>query len=143
MISHVTHKDILLGIIVRNTYSCEGVDFLTPPNFSQQLAYMSHKKGKMIDAHVHNEVKRDIFYTQEVLLIRQGRLRIDFYTQEKAYVESRILEAGDLVLLCSGGHGFEVLEDVVMIEVKQGPYSGDDDKTRFSHVAEKMIRVVK
>ena len=46
-------------------------------------------------------------------------------------MESRILEAGDVILLATGGHGFEVLEEIEMIEVKQGPYTGDQDKTHF------------
>ena len=71
-------------------------------------------------------------YTQEVLFIKKGKLKVDFYNEHQNYLESRILEAGDVILLASGGHGFEVLEEIEMIEVKQGPFTGENDKTRFS-----------
>jgi hypothetical protein len=76
-----------------------------------------------------------------VLLIKRGRLRVDFYDDDQHYLESRILEAGDVILLATGGHGFEVLEEVEMIEVKQGPYAGDQDKTRFIGVAAERILI--
>ncbi|WP_345993131.1 hypothetical protein [Sulfurimonas sp. HSL-1716] len=141
MIYNVMSGDQQIAIIIKNSYSKEGMQFFTPDEYSQQLAYMSHKKGKKIDAHVHNKVSRDVQLTQEVLVIRKGKLRVDFYTQGKVYLESRILETGDVILLASGGHGFEVLEDLEMIEIKQGPYAGDNDKTRFEHVEETQIRV--
>ena len=81
---------------------------------------------------MHNPVPREVQYTQEVLLLKRGRLQVDFYDDRQTYLESRILEAGDVILLATGGHGFEVLEEIEMIEVKQGPYAGDKDKTRFT-----------
>jgi mannose-6-phosphate isomerase-like protein (cupin superfamily) len=93
---------------------------------------MQHPKGKLIDPHVHNLVRRNITYTQEVLIIKRGRLRVDFYDNNRSYLQSRILKDGDIILLATGGHGFEVLDDIEMIEVKQGPYAGDGDKTRFA-----------
>lgn len=143
MIETVYDDDQQLAIIIKSEYSKDGVEFFTPDEYSQQLAYMSHSKGKKIDAHVHNTVKRDVHFTQEVLVIRRGRLRVDFYSQEKKYIESRILEAGDVILLSNGGHGFEVLEDLEMIEIKQGPYIGDEDKTRFEHVQDKEIKLIR
>jgi mannose-6-phosphate isomerase-like protein (cupin superfamily) len=141
MIQQIIYKDKLLSIIIRRDFEKSGVQFFTPDDFSQQLAYMSHKKGKKIDAHVHNKVSRDVQLTQEVLVIRKGKLRVDFYTQEQEYLESHILESGDVILLASGGHGFEVLEDLEMIEIKQGPYAGDADKTRFEHVEALHVKV--
>lgn len=121
----------LLAIIIRRDFSVKGVHFFTPDNFSQQLAYMSHSVGKVIEPHIHNPVPREVKYTQEVLVIKNGRLRVDFYDDDCIYLESRTLDAGDVILLASGGHGFEVLEEIEMIEIKQGPYAGDQDKTRF------------
>ena len=95
---------------------------------------MHHPTGKVIDAHVHNMVHRNVVLTQEVLFIKKGILRVDFYDEYEDYLESRDLHAGDIILLVSGGHGFQVLEEVEMIEVKQGPYSGDKDKTRFPSI---------
>ncbi len=122
-----------LAIIIKADYSREGIEFFTPGEYSQQLAYMKHPTGKLIDPHVHNAVRRQVHMTQEVLVIKTGKLRVDFYTDEKAYLKSYLLEQGDVILLASGGHGFEVIEDMEMYEIKQGPYAGDDDKTRFAY----------
>jgi len=124
----------MLAIIVYNKFRQEGISFFTPNELSQQLAYMRHPAGKIICAHTHNPVPREVHYTQEVLFIRKGKLRVDFYNSEQRYLESRILEDGDVILLTTGGHGFEVLEEVEMFEVKQGPYVGEQDKTRFTGI---------
>ena len=121
----------VFAIIVRARFSEAGVHFFTPDNYSQQLGYMRHPVGSIIQPHVHNNIRREIFYTNEVLFIKQGKVRVDFYGDAKEYLESRMLEVGDVILLVRGGHGFEVIEDAEMIEVKQGPYAGEDDKTRF------------
>ena len=133
-VEEVKKKDKLLAMIIRNDYECDGVDFITPNEYSQQLAYMHHPTGKAIDAHIHNLVHRNVVMTQEVLFIKKGVLRVDFYDDYEDYLESRDLYAGDIILLVSGGHGFQVLEEVEMIEVKQGPYAGDADKKRFAGI---------
>ncbi len=138
-IEEVKKKNRLLAMIIRNNYICEGVDFITPSEYSQQVAYMHHPTGKVIDAHVHNLVHRNVVLTQEVLFIKKGKLRVDFYDEYEDYLESRDLHAGDIILLVSGGHGFSVLEEVEMIEVKQGPYAGDSDKKRFEGISEDKI----
>jgi len=134
MFEKIVYDNMLLAIIVRVSFHKEGIHFFTPNDLSQQVAYMHHPAGKIIDAHVHNPVRREVHYTQEVLFIRRGKLRVDFYDNEQVYLESRILVAGDTILLATGGHGFEVLEKLEMIEVKQGPYAGDGDKTRFKGI---------
>jgi mannose-6-phosphate isomerase-like protein (cupin superfamily) len=131
MIEQITHNNELLAIIIRRDFSKPGIHFFTPDDFSQQLAYMNHPAGKVIDPHVHNPVPREVHFTQEVLLLKRGRLNVDFYDNQQTYLESRILEAGDVILLAAGGHGFEALEEIEMIEVKQGPFAGEADKTRF------------
>ena len=138
-IQMITKKDRLLAIIIKNDYQCQGVEFLTPDEYSQQLACMHHPAGRVIDAHIHNLVHRNVVLTQEVLFIKKGRLRVDFYDDYKDYLESRILNSGDVILLTSGGHGFKVLEEVEMIEVKQGPYSGEMDKTRFENIRDDEV----
>lgn len=130
-VEEVRKKNRLLAMIIRNDYVCEGVDFITPDEYSQQVAYMHHPSGKVIDAHIHNMVHRNVVLTQEVLFIKKGVLRVDFYDEYEDYLESRELKAGDVILLVSGGHGFKVLEELEMIEVKQGPYVGENDKIRF------------
>jgi len=130
------------AIIIKNNYSKDGVEFFTPNDFSQQLAYMKHPQGKKIDAHLHNVVKREVSFTKEVLVIRKGKLRVDFYRDDKSYIESHIVEQGDIILLAFGGHGFECLEEVEMIEIKQGPYLGEQDKVRFAAVDDKEVKLV-
>ncbi len=130
----IYHRSNLLAIIVRRDYLDPGVRFFTPDNFSQQLGYMQHPAGKKIQPHLHLPVQREVTYTQEVLFIRRGKLRVDFYSTNREYVESRVLQAGDVILLASAGHGFEVIEDVEMFEVKQGPYAAREDKTRFDGI---------
>lgn len=138
-IQMIKKKNKLLAIIIRDDYESDGINFLTPSEYSQQVAYMHHAAGKVIDAHVHNLVHRNVVLTQEVLFIKKGKLRIDFYDEYQDYLESHILNKGDTVLLTSGGHGFKVLEEIEMIEVKQGPYSGDADKTRFAGIEDDSI----
>jgi mannose-6-phosphate isomerase-like protein (cupin superfamily) len=125
----------ILAIIIRKDFSTEGIKFFTPDDFSQQLAFMHHKKGKSIKPHVHNLVKREVHFTQEVLFVRRGMLKVDIYHNNQKYHSSHILNAGDVILLAGGGHGFEALEDIEMIEVKQGPYAGDMDKTHFEGIS--------
>jgi len=81
---------------------------------------------------VHNLVNRQVLHTQEVLLIRNGRVKFDLFDSNRQYVTSRVLESGDVILLCGGGHSLEMVEESSIIEVKQGPYAGENDKTRFS-----------
>jgi mannose-6-phosphate isomerase-like protein (cupin superfamily) len=131
MVEKITHNGTLLAVIVDHRFRESGIHFFTPDDLSQQLAFMRHPAGKIIDPHIHNPVPREVRYTQEVLLLRKGRLKVNFYDENRCYLESRILEAGDVILLAEGGHGFEVLEEIEMIEVKQGPYAGEQDKTRF------------
>lgn len=135
----IKKKDKLLAIIIKDNYEADGVDFITSNELSQQVAYMHHPTGKKILPHVHNLVQRSVIMTQEFLFIKKGKLRVDFYDDYKDYLESKILEAGDSILLVSGGHGFEVLEEIEMIEVKQGPYAGEQDKTRFDGISENDV----
>lgn len=133
----------LLALIVRCSYRENGIHFLTSNDLSQQLAFMRHPAGKEILPHVHNPVERRVTLTQESLFIRKGRLRVDFYNDGRRYLRSYELGAGDVILLIKGGHGFVVLEDAEFIEVKQGPYAGDRDKTRFEAVDRREVVVVR
>jgi hypothetical protein len=140
VIEYIQENDRVLCVIVRANYRSEGIEFFTPNDFSQQLGYMNRPKGYVIPPHVHNAVERQVQYTKEVLLIKSGRVRVDFYDDEQSYLESRIVAAGDVLLLAFGGHGFEMLEASEIIEVKQGPYAGDADKTRFEPVDQSQIK---
>jgi hypothetical protein len=141
MIENIMHNEHLISVIIRSQYNAKGIKFFTPDNFSQQLAYMNREKHHVIPPHVHNPVKREVSYTQEVLFIKSGKVRVDYFSDDKNYLESHILNQGDVVLLSGGGHGFYMLEDSEIIEVKQGPYAGDKDKTRFSPVEDDQVRL--
>ena len=139
MIEYINYQDKLLSVIIRTRFEKDGIEFFTPGDLSQQLAYMKRPKDYVIPPHVHNPVPRKVEFTQEVLFIKSGKVRVDFYDDDKNYLESRILDQGDVILLAHGGHGFEMLEESEIIEVKQGPYAGDGDKTRFEPVDEGAI----
>jgi len=130
-VEKVVCNNNLLAVIIRTDYSKDGIEFFTPDDFSQQLAYMNRPAGYRITPHIHNKVQREVFYTQEVLFIKKGKVKIDFYDDGQRCIDTRILETGDVILLASGGHGFTMLESTEMIEVKQGPFVGEQDKTRF------------
>src|SRR3989339_2254322 len=99
MIESIEHNVLTLAVLLRASYKTEGIKFFTPDEFSQQLAYMSRPQGHVIQPHVHNPVLREVQFTKEVLFIRSGKVRIDFYDDEKSYLESRILNQGDVILL--------------------------------------------
>jgi len=143
MIEKILYFEKLLALIIRSGFHKDGIEFFTPDSFSQQLGYMKRPAGYQILPHVHNPVVREIVWTQEVLFIKSGKVRVDFYNDDKNYLKSRVLEKGDIILLASGGHGFEIIEESEIIEVKQGPYCGDKDKTRFKPETNKKIRIYK
>jgi len=141
VIERVESGGTVLAIILRNGVMEPGIHFFTPGEYSQQLGCMRHPAGHVIEPHVHNPVTRAVHFTHEALFLRRGRLRVDFYTDAKTYLESRELGAGDVILLIAGGHGFEAIEEIEMVEVKQGPYVGDADKTRFNGITAAQARL--
>jgi mannose-6-phosphate isomerase-like protein (cupin superfamily) len=139
MVENIFYDAKLQAIILRTGFHREGIEFFTPDDFSQQLAYMNRPTGYQIQPHVHNPVAREVMFTKEVLFIKSGVVRVDFYTDEKKYYKSAVLNAGDVILLAYGGHGFEILQEAEIIEVKQGPYAGEADKTRFDRPSGQRI----
>lgn len=132
MKEEITIDGELSAIILKAGYDEGGIHFLTVDELPQQLASMSYGPGKVIPAHTHRPTRHKVFRTLETLFIRKGKARVDFYTNEQEYRCSRILQTGDVILLMAGGHGFEVLEKINMVEVKQGPYMGDEEKLVFA-----------
>ncbi len=127
----IVHNGSTIAIILYSSYKQEGVQFLTPPDFALQLGHMVHVKGTILKEHTHNSVVREIQHTYECILIKKGRVRVNLYSDDKMFVGDRVLQSGDTILLVSGGHGFNFLEDTEIVEVKQGPYLGDKDKIYF------------
>jgi len=130
-VERVESDGTLFAIIVRAAYREPGVNFVTPPESQFQVGVLSHPLGRVIKAHVHKTRPQQVTGTPEVLVVREGKVRTDFYHPDGRYVASKTLAAGDTILLMDGGHGFEVLEPCVMIEVKQGPYRGVAEDKRL------------
>ena len=142
MIEYIKHNNIELAIIIRSNYQRDyGIEFVTPSHYSQQLGYMKREADYIIEPHVHNSLKREVHYTKEVLLIKKGKIRVDFYSENKKYIKSNILNSGDVILLSFGGHGFYFIEESEIIEVKQGPYAEEKDKTKFNPVKNNKIKL--
>jgi hypothetical protein len=128
----IIYNEKLYAIILRDSFKKKGVTFFTENHLSQQLAFMNHPKGHIIEPHLHIPNKRIIYSTQEVLCIKKGMLKVNFYDESKSYLGKEILGKGDTILLISGGHGFEVIEEIEMLEIKQGPFNHKNDKIRFN-----------
>ena len=142
MIEKILYKNKLFALIVKGNYRKKrGINFFTPNNSTQQFGYLKHKKGHIVQPHQHNKRLTKILNTTEVILLLKGTLRVDFYNNKKKYLFSKKIYAGDLIMLVNGGHGFKVLKDVEMIEVKQGPYKLSSDKVKFNKVDERKIKI--
>lgn len=132
----IENEGLELGAIVRSTYHNNGIGFFSEDTDGLQLGYMNRPDNYVIVPHTHNKIKREVFFTEEILFIRSGMVRVDFYDDKQQYVESHIVRSGDIVILKAGGHGFKVLERADIFEVKQGPYLGNLDKVRFEPIAD-------
>jgi hypothetical protein len=132
LVEKVTLKSKVIAIIIRRDFSKDGIEFFSPKDYSQQLGYMKRPKGYEVQPHIHVLHNRRITLTQETLVVRKGRIRVDFYTPKKKYFKSVELKSGDIILLAKAGHGIEFLEESEIVEIKQGPYMEKEDKIRFS-----------
>lgn len=121
-------KGNLIAIVLPKHIDTKGATFFTPPHFSQQVGLLRHLKGVKIKPHAHKLVRRKIEITQEVLHIKKGKIAVFLYDEKKKYLAMRVLKKGDTILLAGGGHGIEVLQNSLILEIKQGPYAGVDDK---------------
>jgi len=131
----IEHQGKTIAIIMRGEYSASESRFFSPADYSQQFGFLVHRQGHVIPAHFHKKIQREIVLTQEVLLIKKGEIQVNLYSNEQEFLTRRSLRAGDIIFLCSGGHGFTMLQDSEIVEVKQGPYSGrDSDKENFKGI---------
>lgn len=130
-IETIQYQGNVIALVIYNNFDVNGIKFLSPNEFSLQLGHMRHPAGYQVVPHTHNPVHRHTVGTQEVLFIKKGRIRVDFYSSDQVFLESRELVAGDIILLVSSGHGIEVLEEATIVEVKNGPYIEGADKGRF------------
>jgi len=130
-VERVYSDQTLIAIIIRSEYDEKGVSFFSPFEFSQQLGILIHPSGYEVKPHVHKLISRDVQVTQEVLHLIRGKVEIVLYDEDRSPVRTCILHPGDTILLAFGGHGLRVLEPAKLIEIKQGPYAGMDDKEYF------------
>ena len=132
MIKNITYKKKTLALIIKNKYlKKRGINFFTNNNLSQQVAYLNHKKGHIIQPHLHKRRLKKIYDTSEVLVILDGSLKVDFYNNKRKYLFSKILSKNDIIILLTYGHGFKILKNCKFIEIKQGPYDVKKDKIKF------------
>jgi hypothetical protein len=121
----------LLAVVVRRASAPAATTFVTESDATLQVGFVVYPEGGAVAKHSHTPITRTITGMSEVLLVRSGRCIVDVYDDDRSLVGSRELDAGDVLLLMAGGHGFRMLEDTVLLEVKQGPYAGVDEKERF------------
>ena len=131
LVENITWQGVPLAYIIRSQLNPTQTTFLTPPEFKQQVGFVVYPAGGEIQRHVHRPLERHLVGTSEVLIVRRGRCEIDIYNNERELVATRELRQGDIMLMVDGGHGFRMIEDTVFLEVKQGPYTGIDEKERF------------
>ena len=120
--------DQVLAIVVRGSHRPTATQFVTPDNYKQQLGFIVYPKGGRIRPHRHKEIARQIEGMSEVLVVRSGRITATLYDRNDRVVAEPELAEGDVIVLVSGGHGFTMLEDTVLLEIKQGPYAGPGEK---------------
>ena len=136
MIIKIKHNKEIFAYLIKYTKK-KGVNFFTPKSVGQQVAIINHSKGHKIKPHIHFKNHRSVKYTTEVLIIKKGKLRVDFYKKNKLYLFSKILKKDNIIIFIKGGHGFEVLENSSIIEIKQGPYNKTKDKLVFENYKSK------
>jgi hypothetical protein len=123
--------DKVLAYIIKAQWMPEATTFVTPDEAQLQVGMIVYGAGQAIRPHLHLPATREVLYTAECILVRHGACMVDFYNQTKAFLATRELGCGDVILLLAGGHGFRMCEDTILLEVKQGPYVGLADKEKF------------
>ena len=138
MIEPIIIENKKIALIVRNNYRTEKTSFITDDEDQLQMGFIVYPEGSSITPHIHNNIERKIEGTPEVLVVQKGKMKTIFYNNNKERKGEVILEEGDVILLLDGGHGFEMLEDTVLMEIKQGPYNLIKDKVKFDSTKEKI-----
>jgi len=139
----IKHRNKILALIIKHKKNNQSVNFYTPNNFTQQVGFIEYKNGTYIKPHTHNKFLRKIYKTSEVLYLKKGKIRVDFYQSKKKYLFSKIINKDNIIVLSTGSHGFKFLKQSTLIEIKQGPFNAKMDKKRFEPVNEKFIKIKK
>ena len=131
-IERIVKEGIIYAIIIRSDYKPDKTEFFTEDEHLQQLGFIVYEAGGQIKPHSHKPITRTIEKTTETLMVKQGKLQYQIYDEKEYLIKIGTLNEGDVIALINGGHGFEIIEDTILIEVKQGPFiSTDKDKKRF------------
>ena len=131
LIEHIMWHDQHIATVIKSTFLPDKTTFVTPDHYYQQAGFVVYPKGGTIPRHSHVPIQRHLIGTPETLVIRKGRLRVELYAMDRSLLAERILEEGDIILLVGGGHSFHCLEETVLLEIKQGPYTGLIEKEHF------------
>ena len=125
--------DSVLAIIIRDADWEEGLNFISSESDYQQVGTWGYNRGQKLSSHIHLIAPREVLRTQEIVFIKDGRIRADIYTEKEKLLKSVELDKGDTLILLNGGHGYEILEDNTrVLEVKNGPYLGAErDRKRI------------
>ena len=130
-VEHIMWHDQHIATIIRRNYLPDKTTFVTPDSYHQQAGFVVYPKGGAVRRHGHLAIQRHLVGTSEALAVLKGRVEADLYALDKTLLGTWTLEEGDRILLVSGGHGFRCLEDCVLFEIKQGPYTGMVEKETF------------
>lgn len=122
----------IYALVLRKGAEAKGVNFITPRNYPLQVGVQLRRKNELIKSHIHKSTKKEIKTIQEFIHIDYGRVKVSIFNENGEKISDIILNSGDSMLQVRGGHGFKVLKDTKLIEVKQGPYdSVKEDKIKF------------
>ena len=144
MIKEIKYKKKLYALVIKKSFrKKKGISFFTKQNSNQQIGYMNHSKNHIIKPHLHLKRLTKILLTSEVIILQKGKLRVDFYNNKKKYLFSIYLNKNEIIMLVHGGHGFKVIKDAQMLEIKQGPFLMSKDKIKFKKIDEKKIKIKK
>ena len=131
MVEHITWHDQHIATIIRANFRPERTTFLTPDSYYQQAGFVVYSEGGEVNRHSHLPLQRHLIGTPETLIVRKGKVEAKLYALDKSYLGSWILLENDVLLLVAGGHSFTFLEDTILLEIKQGPYTGLVEKESF------------
>jgi len=120
-----------IATIIRRDYLPDKTTFVTPDSYHQQAGFVVYPRGGEVRRHSHLAIQRHLVGTSEALAVRKGRVEADLFALDRTPLGTWTLEEGDVILLVAGGHGFRCVEDSVLFEIKQGPYTGLVEKETF------------
>ena len=131
-VEKIVKEGIIYAISIRSDYKPDKTEFFTEDEHFQQLGFIVYEAGGQIKPHMHKVLKRTIDKTTETLIVKKGKIEYQIFNNDEDLISTGILKKDDIITLINGGHGFKIIEDAIMIEVKQGPFiSTDQDKKRF------------